>query len=165
MAETCDVLIVGAGILGLAVGRELAQRGREVLIVEKHDALGMETSSRNSEVIHAGIYYPTNSLKAQFCVRGKHLLYEHCRRYNVPHEQIGKIIVAASESQFRTLRTYQEQARINGVGELPWLNRSDLLKMEPEVECLAGIHSPTTGIIDSHAYMLSLEGDLNPREA
>lgn len=159
MAETCDVLIVGAGILGLAVGREFALRGREVLIVEKQDAIGTETSSRNSEVIHAGIYYPTNSLKAEFCVRGKQLLYEHCKRYNVPHEQIGKVIVATAESQFATLQNYQEQARLNGVGELPWLNRSQLQQMEPEVECLAGIYSPSTGIIDSHAYMLSLEGD------
>ena len=159
MPEKCDVLITGAGILGLAVGRELARAGREVLIVEQHDAIGTETSSRNSEVIHAGIYYPTNSIKAKFCVRGKQLLYEHCERYNVPHENIGKVIVATDESQFDVLRAYQKQALINGVGELPWLNRATLKKMEPEVECLGGVYSPTTGIIDSHAFMLSLEGD------
>ena len=159
-AEECDVVIIGAGVVGLAVGQALAREGREVLILEKQDAIGTETSSRNSEVIHAGIYYPTNSLKAELCVRGKHLLYEHCKTHHVPHDNIGKVIVATSVDQFDVLRQYQEQALLNGVGELPWLEQSEVKALEPAVECLAGIWSPTTGIIDSHAFMLSLEGEL-----
>ena len=159
-AEDCDVVVIGAGVVGLAVGQALAREGREVLILEKQDAIGTETSSRNSEVIHAGIYYPTNSLKAELCVRGKQLLYEHCKTHHVPHDNIGKVIVATSPEQFEVLRQYQQQALLNGVGELPWLGQSDVEELEPAVECLAGIWSPTTGIIDSHAYMLSLEGEL-----
>ena len=160
VAEECDVVVIGAGVIGLAVGRALANEGREVVILEKHDAIGTETSSRNSEVIHAGIYYPTGSLKAELCVRGKALLYEHCQEFNVPHERIGKVIVATSKEQFDVLRSYQRQARVNGVGELPWLTKKEVEALEPEVSCLAGIWSPTTGIIDSHAFMLSLEGEL-----
>ena len=159
MAERCDCVVIGAGVIGLAVARILAVRGREVIVLEQHDAIGTQTSSRNSEVIHAGIYYPTNSLKAEMCLKGKLLLYEHCQRYNVPHENIGKIIVATSPNQIDTLRSYQRQALINGVGELPWLERSAIRTMEPAVECIAGIYSPTTGIIDSHAFMLSLQGE------
>ena len=160
MTETCDVLVIGAGVIGLAVGRALSNCGREVLIVERHEAIGTETSSRNSEVIHAGIYYPTGSKKAELCVRGKHLLYTHCEQYRVPYERIGKIIVATREDQFEVLRNYQKQAVINGVGELTWLDKSEIRDREPAVECLAGVFSPTTGIIDSHAFMLSLEGEL-----
>ena len=160
MAERCDVVVIGAGAVGLAVARALAAAGREVLVLERHDLIGTETSSRNSEVIHAGLYYPTGSLKAQLCVRGKALLYAHCAAYNVPHKRIGKIVVAASKAQFHVLEDYQRQARINGAGELPWLTRRDVLDMEPAVEALAGVYSESTGIIDSHAYMLSLVGDL-----
>ena len=160
MAESCDVVVIGAGVVGLAVARALAIEGREVIVLEKQDAIGTETSSRNSEVIHAGIYYPTGSNKAHLCVRGKHLLYEHCKQYHVPHERIGKVIVATSEDQLAVLRQYQQQARLNAVGELPWLSQSQVAKLEPEVRCIAGIWSETTGIIDSHAFMLSLEGDL-----
>lgn len=159
-AEPCDVVVIGAGVVGLAVGRTLAQAGREVLVLEKQDAIGTETSSRNSEVIHAGIYYPTGSLKAELCVRGKKLLYQHCERHNVPHENIGKVIVATDESQFDVLKNYQEQALINGVGCLPTLTKKEVATLEPAVECLGGIWSPTTGIIDSHSFMLSLEGEL-----
>lgn len=159
-AEACDVVVIGAGVVGLAVGQALAREGREVLVLEKQDAIGTETSSRNSEVIHAGIYYPTNSLKAELCVRGKHLLYEHCRTHHVPHDNIGKVIVATSRDQFRVLQDYQRRARENGVGELPWLTQRDVNEKEPAVSCVGGIWSPTTGIIDSHAFMLSLEGDL-----
>ena len=160
MVDTCDVLVCGAGIVGLAVSRQLAQEGREVLVVERHDAPGTETSSRNSEVIHAGIYYPTNSLKAKFCVRGKHLLYEHCQRYSVEHEQVGKIIVATQQSHFDTLAEYRSQALKNGAGDLEWMSADDVSKWEPAVHCLGAIYSPTTGIIDSHGFMLSLIGDL-----
>ena len=160
MAERCDAVVIGAGAVGLAVARALAQAGREVLVLERHDLIGTETSSRNSEVIHAGLYYPTGSQKAELCVRGKALLYEHCAAYNVPHARIGKIIVAASEAQFEVLEDYQRQARVNGAGELPWLTRREVQKMEPAVEAAAGVYSESTGIIDSHAYMLSLVGDL-----
>ena len=160
MIERCDVVVIGAGVVGLAVGRELARAGREVLILERHELIGSEISSRNSEVIHAGIYYPTGSVKAETCVRGKALLYAHCEAYNVPHKRIGKVIVATDPGQFETLKAYQRQARVNGVGELPWLNRSDILALEPEVDAVAGVYSESTGIVDSHAFMLSLLGDI-----
>lgn len=160
MAEKCDCVVIGAGVIGLAIARALARNGREVIVLERHQSIAVETSSRNSEVIHAGIYYPTGSLKAAMCVEGKRLLYEHCKNYNVPHENIGKVIVATTEQQFDVLRNYQEQARINGAGELRWVSGHELREMEPAVHALAGIFSPTTGIIDSHAFMLSLEGDL-----
>ena len=160
MGERCDAVVIGAGAVGLAVARALAEAGREVLVLERHDVIGSETSSRNSEVIHAGLYYPTGSVKAETCVRGKALLYDHCARCHVPHRRIGKIVVATSEAQFGVLRNYQRQARINGAGELPWLSRSEVLALEPEVDALAGVYSESTGIIDSHAYMVSLLGDL-----
>ena len=158
MTERCDVVVVGAGVIGLAVGAKLAEAGRDVLIVERHDSIGTETSSRNSEVIHAGIYYPTGSLKAKTCVRGKELLYRHCQEFNVPHERIGKIIVATQTSQLDVLRQYQRQAVKNGAGRLSWLDENEIKQIEPAVRAVAGILSPTTGIIDSHSYMLSLEG-------
>ena len=160
MSERCDAVVIGAGAVGLAVAAALARTGREVLVLERHDVIGSETSSRNSEVIHAGIYYPTGSLKARMCVRGKALLYAHCAAYNVPHRRVGKVIVATSKAQFSVLEDYQRQARVNGVGELPWLSRADVLALEPEVEALAGVYSESTGIVDSHAFMLSLEADL-----
>ena len=160
MAERCDVVVIGAGVVGLAVARGLARAGRDVLVLERHDVIGSETSSRNSEVIHAGLYYRTGSLKAQLCVRGKALLYKHCAEYGVPHQRIGKIVVATSKAQFAVLESYQRQARINEAGELPWLDRAAVLALEPEVDALAGVYSESTGIIDSHAYMLSLVGDL-----
>jgi len=147
-------------VVGLAVARALARNGREVLVLERQNAFGTETSSRNSEVIHAGIYYPTGSLKARMCVRGKELLYEYCENYRVPCERIGKIIVATSARQFETLRDYQRKAKENGAGELPWLSQHDVEKLEPAVLCRAAVLSPSTGIIDSHSFMLSLLGDL-----
>ena len=160
MAEKCDCIVIGAGVVGLAVARALARNGREVLVLERHNAFGTETSSRNSEVIHAGIYYPTGSLKARMCVRGKELLYEYCENYRVPYERIGKLIVATSAQQFETLRDYQRKAKENGAGELPWLSQHDVEKLEPAVLCRAAVLSPSTGIIDSHSFMLSLLGDL-----
>ena len=160
MAERCDAVVIGAGVIGLAVARELAIAGREVLILERNALIGAETSSRNSEVIHAGIYYPTGSLKAETCVRGKALLYDYCERRHVPHKRVGKVIVATSQGHLKVLRGYQRQALRNGVGHLPWLDREQVLRLEPEVRCLAGIFSETTGVIDSHAFMLSLHGDV-----
>jgi L-2-hydroxyglutarate oxidase LhgO len=160
MAERCDVVVIGAGVVGLSVARALAMAGREVVVLERHDIIGFETSSRNSEVIHAGIYYPPGSVKAELCVRGKTLLYDYCERHQVPFERTGKVIVATRKDQFDVLRKYQHQARINGAGELSWLEGSDVERLEPALRCVAGIFSPNTGIIDSHAFMLSLQGDL-----
>ena len=160
MAERCEAVVIGAGVVGLAVGRELARAGREVLVLERHELIGSEISSRNSEVIHAGIYYPAGSVKAETCVRGKALLYEHCETYNVPYERLGKIIVATAQGQLETLEAYRRQAFVNGVGELPWMTRTDILDLEPEVDAVAGVYSESTGIIDSHAFMLSLLGDV-----
>lgn len=160
MAERCDAVVIGAGVVGLAVARALAQAGRETLVLERHEVIGSETSSRNSEVIHAGIYYPTGSLKALLCVRGKALLYAHCKRCNVPHQRLGKIIVATEPDQLEALAGYQRQARANGVGELRWLDADAVRALEPDVAAIAGVHSESTGIVDSHAFMLSLEGEL-----
>ena len=160
MAERCDAVVIGAGVVGLAVARALAQAGREVLVLERHEVIGAETSSRNSEVIHAGIYYATGSLKAQLCVRGKALLYDHCRRHHVPHKRLGKIIVATEQAGLEALAGYQRQARRNGAGELDWLDADAVRALEPAVAAIAGVYSESTGIIDSHAFMLSLEGEL-----
>ena len=160
MAERCDAVVIGAGVIGLAVARELAMAGREVLILERNALIGAETSSRNSEVIHAGIYYPTGSVKAETCVRGKALLYDYCDRRHVPYNRVGKLIVATSDAQLDVLRGYQRQALRNGVGPLRWLDRAEALRLEPEIRCLAGVFSETTGVIDSHGFMLSLHGDV-----
>jgi L-2-hydroxyglutarate oxidase LhgO len=160
MVDAVDVVVVGAGVVGLACAREFARRGRDVLVLERHAQIGTETSSRNSEVIHGGIYYDTGSAKARLCVRGKTLLYDHCDAYAVPYRRCGKIIVATDESQFETLRGYQRRALANGVGELHWLTPSDVAEREPAVRCVGAVYSASTGIIDSHAYMESLVGDL-----
>lgn len=157
-AMDTEIVVVGAGVVGLAVAQTLARAGHEVLVLERNLLIGAETSSRNSEVIHAGIYYPTGSLKAAMCVRGKVLLYEHCQEHAVPFKNCGKLIVATAEEQFETLKGYQTQAEANGAGGLRWVERNELLELEPEVRALAALHSPTTGIVDSHQYMLSLQG-------
>lgn len=153
-----EVVVVGAGVVGLAVAQQLARAGREVLVLERNTLIGAETSSRNSEVIHAGIYYPPGSVKAELCVRGKELLYEHCALHSVPHKNCGKLIVATTPEQFATLKTYQSQSQTNGAGVLRWVEEAELRELEPAVSALAAVHSPTTGIIDSHQYMLSLQG-------
>lgn len=160
MGEQVDVVVIGAGVVGLAVARQFALAGREVLVLERHDAIGTETSARNSEVIHAGLYYPTGSLRARLCVRGKHLLYDYLRERQLPHQNCGKVLVAVDEGQKAELEKYRRQSEINGAGELRPLSAADVKSMEPEVVAVAGLYSPTTGIIDSHAYMLSLQGDL-----
>jgi L-2-hydroxyglutarate oxidase LhgO len=160
MAERVDVVVIGAGIVGLACARQLARAGRDVIVLERHGQIGTETSSRNSEVIHAGIYYETGSSKAQLCVRGKALLYRHCEEFGVAYRRCGKIIVATDESQFDTLRGYQRRAVANGVGELQWLTPDDVAELEPAVRCVGAVRSDSTGIIDSHGYMESLLGDL-----
>jgi L-2-hydroxyglutarate oxidase LhgO len=159
MAEKVDCAVIGAGVVGLAIARELALAGREVIILEAESAFGTHTSARNSEVIHAGIYYPTGSLKARLCVAGRKALYEYCAERGVNHRRIGKVIVASDETQLDGLRKYKEQAEINGVDDLRMLTRDELVKMEPEVVSLAGFFSPSTGIIDSHGLMLAYLGD------
>ena len=160
MADAVDCVVVGAGVVGLAVARALALQGREVMVLESADAIGTGISSRNSEVIHAGIYYPTDSLKAKLCVRGRDMLYAYCTERNVPHRRCGKLLVATSPGQLSSLESIQARALANGVLDLRWLGRHDAQAMEPALECVAALFSPSTGIVDSHALMLALQGDL-----
>jgi L-2-hydroxyglutarate oxidase LhgO len=160
MSETIDAVVVGAGVIGLAIGRALALDGREVIVLEKNHAIGAETSSRNSEVIHAGIYYTPGSLKAHLCVRGRKQLYEYCRQTSVAHRRCGKIIVAVTALQDRKLEALDATARANGVDNLRWLERQELHALEPAVVGTTALLSPSSGIIDSHALMLALQGDL-----
>ena len=157
--EAVDCVVVGAGVVGLAVARALAQAGREVIVLEAAEAIGTETSSRNSEVIHAGIYYAQGSLIARSCVAGKWMLYDYCRERGIPHASCGKLIVATDEEEAGRLLGIQARAAANGVPDLRLLTREDAQAMEPALVCTAALHSPSTGIIDSHAYMLSLQGD------
>jgi L-2-hydroxyglutarate oxidase LhgO len=159
VSEKIDCAVIGAGVIGLAVARELALAGREVIILEAEDAIGTHTSSRNSEVIHAGIYYPKDSLKARFCVEGKQLLYAYCRERDIGHRQIGKVIVAADDSERAAVASYIDKAAANGVDDLRLLSAQELSELEPALRGVAGVFSPSTGIIDSHALMLSLQGD------
>lgn len=156
-APEADVLIVGAGVIGLAVARVLALGGRGVLVAEREKAIGTGVSARSSEVIHAGIYYPPGSLKARLCVAGREALYAYCERRGVPHARCGKLIVAG-KGQEAPLRLIEERARANGV-RLEWLSGCDARALEPELACEAALLSPATGIVDSHALMLALQGD------
>jgi L-2-hydroxyglutarate oxidase LhgO len=152
--------VIGAGVVGLAVARALALAGREVLVVESEGAIGTGTSSRNSEVIHAGIYYPQGSLKAQLCVEGKQLLYAYAAERGVPHRRCGKFIVATSPEQAGQLEAIRVKAAANGVDDLELLTATQAIALEPQLRCVAALNSPSTGIVDSHALMLSLLGDL-----
>jgi L-2-hydroxyglutarate oxidase LhgO len=160
MAEKLECLVVGGGVIGIAIARRLALAGLEVMVLETESAVATHTSSRNSEVIHAGIYYPTNSLKAKFCVDGRKLLYEYCEKKHVPYKRTGKIIVATNSAQVQKLSEYERQASLNGVSDLERLSAEDVAKLEPQVECVAGLLSPSTGIVDSHSFILALQGDL-----
>lgn len=159
MTESVDCVVIGAGVVGLAVARALAQSGREVIILESADMIGSETSSRNSEVIHAGIYYPVGSLKAQFCIDGKNALYRYCADHGVPHRRCGKIIVATAEDQVPAMHEIKERAAVCGVSDLEFLTAEDAKAMEPELFCHAALYSPSTGIIDTHTLMLEFLGD------
>jgi L-2-hydroxyglutarate oxidase LhgO len=159
MAESVDCVVVGAGVVGLAAARALAIAGNEVVILEQHAAIGTETSSRNSEVIHAGLYYPRGSRKARLCVRGRALLYAYCERNGLPHRRCGKLVVATNDSQLPELARIDAAARENGVSDLQFLERRAARSMEPGLECVGALLSPSTGIIDSHAFMVSLLGE------
>ena len=156
--DSTDCVVIGAGVVGLAVARALAAQGREVIILEATDAVGTGVSSRNSEVIHAGIYYPAGSLKARFCVTGREQLYPFLTRTGVEHRCCGKLIVATSLAQVEDLRSIHAAAATNGV-YLDWLTEAQVHEMEPELRCVAALFSPLTGIIDSHGYMIALLGE------
>lgn len=159
MSKDVQCIVIGAGVVGLAVARELAINGAEVLVTDKAEGIGTGTSSRNSEVIHAGIYYPAGSLKARLCVQGKHMLYDYCKARGVEHRQLGKLIVAADESEHETLKGILQKAQANGVNDLQWLDAQQAKAIEPALACTAALLSPSTGIIDSHGLMLAYQGD------
>jgi len=157
--DRVDALVIGAGAVGLAVARALAQSGRETIVVEAENGIGQGVSSRNSEVIHAGLYYTPGSLKARLCVRGKALLYALCASHGVPHRNCGKFVVATSDDEVAALRGLQDRAAANGV-PVQFLTAEEAQAQEPALRCVAALSSPTTGIVDSHAFMLALQGDL-----
>lgn len=157
--EEVDCIVVGAGVVGLAVARALALAGRDVIVLDAADGIGTETSSRNSEVIHAGIYYPANSFMARFCVAGRRALYRYCAEKGVPHRNCGKLIVATNADEDAMLAGIQRRAEANGVEGMRILSATEAMAMEPNLHCTSALHSPATGIIDSHAFMLALQGD------
>jgi L-2-hydroxyglutarate oxidase LhgO len=159
MAEEADVAVVGAGVVGLAVARALALAGREVFLLEAERFVGFHTSSRNSEIIHAGLYYPPGSLKARFCVEGRRALYAYCAERGVPHARLGKVVVATCAEEVPTLQRIHQVAVANGVDDLTWLSGSEVRELEPEVVSVRGLLSPSTGIVDSHALMSALRAD------
>jgi len=157
--EDVDAVVIGAGVVGLAVARALAQAGREVIILEAENAFGTGVSSRNSEVIHAGIYYPTGSLRAQLCVAGKQALYAYCASHGVAHQRCGKLIVATSQAELPALDRLLATAHANGVADLQRLSAAEAQAMEPALYCVGALLSPSSGIVDSHGLMLALLGD------
>jgi len=158
--EQVDCVVIGAGVVGLAVARALALSGREVMVLEAAPAIGTGTSSRNSEVIHAGIYYAAGSLKARLCVQGKGLLYDYCAERGIGHRRCGKLIVATAQAQLAQLPGMVERAVRNGVNDLVLLTRQQARALEPQLSCEGAVYSPSTGIVDSHALMLALQGDV-----
>jgi L-2-hydroxyglutarate oxidase LhgO len=158
--EVVDCVVVGAGVVGLAVARALALRGQEVVVLDQGSVIGQETSSRNSEVIHAGIYYPAGSLKARLCVEGRRRLYDYCAARGLLHRRTGKIIVATTAAEVRILEDYRAKALANGVDDLAWLTAGQVAGLEPAVRCVSALASPSTGIVSSHEYMLALQGDI-----
>ena len=157
--DEVEAVVVGAGVIGLAAARALALTGREVVVLERAYTIGFETSSRNSEVIHGGLYYPQGSLKATACVEGRERLYAYCAEHGVPHARLGKLIVATEEAEIPGVEKIDVAARANGVENLEWLSASEAQRLEPELNCVAALLSPSTGIIDSHALMLSYQGE------
>ena len=163
--ERVDCIVIGAGVVGLAIARRLALEGREVVVLEAEGAIGTHTSSRNSEVIHAGIYYTPGSLKARLCVPGKQALYRYCEKHGVAHRRCGKLIVATGDSQLQSLHALHAQALANGVDDLRWLAKEQARALEPELACVAALCSPSTGIVDSHGLMLAYRGEAEARGA
>ena len=163
MPAEIDVTVIGAGVIGLATAREIAQERKEVFVFEKNRTFGLETSSRNSEVIHAGIYYPEDSLKAKLCVEGKNLLYKLCDKHSIAYKKSGKIIVAADENEIRWLNELYEQGRKNGVDDLALLSRTEVKRLEPNIEARAGLLSPSSGILDSHNLLKFLYNQARER--
>jgi L-2-hydroxyglutarate oxidase LhgO len=159
MTNRVDCVVIGAGVIGLCIARRLAMTGVEVIVLEAAATAGTQTSSRNSEVSHAGIYYPAASLKARLCVAGKHALYAYCQARGVEHRRCGKLIVATSEQQIAALELLQNQAGANGVADLQWRTPGEVSGMEPAVFCVAALWSPSSGIIDSHGLMLAYQGE------
>ena len=157
--DRVECIVIGAGVVGLAVARALALRGREVIVLERHEVIGSEVSSRNSGVIHAGLYYPSGSLKARVCVAGKHALYDFCASHGVAHARTGKLVVATEDKQLEAMDALVERARGNGVDDLVRLDPREVRALEPEIDCMGALLSPSTGIVDVHEYMLALEGD------
>jgi L-2-hydroxyglutarate oxidase LhgO len=158
MTADVETIVVGAGVVGLAIARTLAFEGQEVLVLEQHGVVGSETSSRNSEVIHAGIYYPPGSLRARLCVEGKLQLYRFCAENGIPHQRCGKLLVCTSEDQLPRLKAIQETAVANGVRDLRHISGEEARRLEPELRCVAALLSPSTGVFDSHGFMLALQG-------
>jgi L-2-hydroxyglutarate oxidase LhgO len=159
-SEIADTIIIGAGVVGLAIARRLARSGHEVLVLEANDSFGMEISSRNSGVIHAGIYYPPGTLKSRSCIRGKQLLYDYCEQRQVPHQCCGKLIIATREDEHDQLKALQDNALRAGLADLKWLDKSGVRTLEPDIRASAAVLSPSTGIIDVHELMLALLADL-----
>ncbi|WP_293853430.1 NAD(P)/FAD-dependent oxidoreductase [uncultured Alsobacter sp.] len=155
-----DATIVGAGVVGLAVARALALTGRSVLVLEAAEGIGTGTSSRNSEVIHAGLYYPTGSLKARMCVEGRRLLYAYCAERGIAHRKCGKLIVATDEHELQAVLGVARRGEANGVENLEMISGAAAMAMEPALFCVGALWSPETGIVDSHAYMLSMQGEV-----
>ena len=158
--DRVDAVVVGAGVIGLAIGRALAQRGLETVVLEAESGIGSGISSRNSEVIHAGLYDQPTALKARLCVAGREMLYAFCDSHGVPHRRCGKLVVATETAQVDALRAIERRALANGVTGLRWLDRGAARELEPALRCVAALHSSATGIVDSHALMLALQGDL-----
>jgi L-2-hydroxyglutarate oxidase LhgO len=158
-----QVLVIGAGVVGLAIARAAALAGHEVIVAEATGGIGNGVSSRNSEVIHAGMYYPTGSMRAKHCVRGRRMLYDFLTSHGVPHKKVGKLIVATDDKQTTKIEGIAKQGEINRVEGLEFLGANAARAMEPALSCVAALYSPETGIIDSHAFMLALEGDLEDR--
>lgn len=163
--EDVDCVVIGAGVVGLAVARALARRGREVLVLERADSVGTEASSRNSEVLHAGIYYPLGSLKARLCRQGKEALYAFCGQRGVAHHRCGKLIVASHPSQIPALEGIRRNAEANGVTDLAWLDAGEARSMEPALQCERALFSPSTGILSSHELMVALWAEAQTRGA
>ena len=158
-----NTAIIGAGVVGLAIARELSLKGIETLILEREDDFGKITSSRNSGVIHAGIYYPTNSLKARFCVEGNQFIYQYCKKFNIPHRNTKKILVASNTEQINIIDKIKEQAEINGVEDIKKLTKKEVYKLEPLVNCEEALLIPSSGIIDSVSFMRSLIGEIEEK--